>query len=368
MKIAFVYGAFSIGNRPIDFNLLLESDRGLTGSELSCLMFARHMKQLGHDVSIYIGNPNCSSWESVKLVELSRLINDSQKFDVIYSWNEPDVLRDTPKSVLRIVNQQLNDFEFCKPGFDEFVDIYTSPSLVHMEYLKQSTPDPNKWVVLPNGCEPSDYLAGQEKIPGRVIYASSPDRGLHLLLQCWPQIKKRVPSAHLKVFYNLDDWIKNLGSIENSHFQHISELGRRARYVDLCLQRMAELSVEKIGSVSRNRIIQEMNEATVLAYPCDTVRFTEGFSVTTMEACAAGAIPVISDIDALGGIYGTNIPIIRSPIGERLDEFIESVVRSLTDLNYRQSVVSSAKKLAELHSWSVLSKSLETIMMERLKR
>jgi len=145
------------------------------------------------------------------------------------------------------------------------------------------------------------------------------------------------------------------------------EYGYRARYIDLAFKRFADLGVERVGSVSREEIAQEMSEAEVLAYPCDTARFTEGFSVTTMEACAAGAVPVISSVDALGQIYGSFIPTVEAPVKNRLNEFADIISRSLNDEKFRNSVIFKAKSLAHKHKWEKLSSDLESLIMNKLE-
>jgi glycosyltransferase involved in cell wall biosynthesis len=105
-----------------------------------------------------------------------------------------------------------------------------------------------------------------------------------------------------------------------------------------------------------------------LAYPCDTVNWTEGFSVTLMEACAAGIVPVTTDVDALGEIYGGAAVMIRSPIGERLDKFVQAVTESLTDDDFRSKVTSRTMALAECYKWPDLTTKLETILNKHLER
>jgi len=364
LKIAFIYGNWCLGNRPINVNELFTSKRGLTGSELSCFMFAKEMAKKGHNTSLFIGGGS-GEWEGVKIRDISEISSIDPTWDVAYSWNEPDLLRQVNAN-LRMMNQQLNDFAYCQPGYDESVDVYTSPSQTHMEFLKPQTPSPNKWAVIPNGCDPSQYSAGK-KVPGRVIYASSPDRGLHLLMQAWPRIKKNAPHAHLKIFYNMDYWLSVFVGQEHSIYPDSMEYGYRARYIDLAFKRFADLGVERVGSVSREEIAQEMSEAEVLAYPCDTARFTEGFSVTTMEACAAGAVPVISSVDALGQIYGSFIPTVEAPVKNRLNEFADIISRSLNDEKFRNSVIFKAKSLAHKHKWEKLSSDLESLIMNKLE-
>lgn len=364
LKIAFIYGPFTLAGRTIDFTNLWDSSRGLTGSELSCICFAREMAKIGHQVSLFIQNPNSSNIDKVSIRDISNLASETAGFDAVCAWNEPDVLRPVLPGPVRIVNQQLNDFGYCKPGFDDFVDVYTSPSRSHMEYISAHTPSPHKWTVLPNGCDPNQYDPAL-KVPGRVIYASSPDRGLHLLLQAWPSIKRAVPNATLRVFYNMDGWISNFTPIESHYIPDFVEFGKRARYIELSMRRMSGLDITRVGSVSRKQIAREMSETMVLAYPCDTIRFTEGFSVTTMEACAAGAVPVISSVDSLGQIYGDHIPSVQSPVRDRIPEFSDLVIRGLVDSTFRDSVLSKSIKLADAHRWSVLAGTLEEIILNR---
>jgi glycosyltransferase involved in cell wall biosynthesis len=357
VNITFVYGPFSVGARPIDVSLLYTSPRGLTGSEWSCFALAREMARRGHAVRLRLsGQQQPIPWNGVLVVPL---LDTQDSPDVVYSWNEPEQLQ-TTRAGIRMVNQQLNDFDYCKPGFDSFVDVYTSPSKTHLDFIAPQTPSPEKWRVLPNGCDPSLYSG--EKVPGRVIYASSPDRGLHLLLQVWPRIKAAVPHAHLRVFYEMGPWFESFLGREHfifpdgSHEDGLTELGYRARYVEQALKRCAHLGIEAIGSVSRDRMKVEMSEAEVLAFPCDTIRFTEGFSVTTMEACAAGAIPVLFPCDALKEIYG------GLPMARDLDDFAQLVIDSLTDPIRAEVSRADAADIAQLHTWDLLAERLEGII------
>src|SRR4051812_35893916 len=108
MKIAFIFGAFSIGTRPLDFNHLMTSSRGLTGSELGCVMMAKEMKLRGHDVSIftiYCGEPK-AEWEGIKLYHYNERSLIQEEYDAVISWNEPDPLREVSDKPIRVVSQQ----------------------------------------------------------------------------------------------------------------------------------------------------------------------------------------------------------------------------------------------------------------------
>lgn len=373
MRIAFLYGKFSIGNRPIDFDKVYSSPRGLTGSELSCLEIAQATKARGHEVILVVGQAmQPREWDGIPVYPLTdpKIVTG---FDAVCSWNEPDLLREIPAGPVRLINQQLNDFAYCKPGWEEHVDVVTSPSGHHLEYLKKQAPNVRAWDVLPNGCDPELYEEGK-RIPGRVIWASSADRGLHRLLEMWPAIKARVPHASLRCFYNFQPaHFDDFEAIGPNVHPDLLEIAQRKRYILHAMTRLAgpRWDVEHIGSVSRERIQQEFERSEVLAYPCDTIRYTEGFSVTTMEACASGCLPVITDIDSLGHIYGEAAPMVMlegaSFTSERREEFIDLVCQGLgsnpVSPSWRAEHVAKCKALARRHAWPVLAEKLEGILV-----
>lgn len=374
MKLTFVYGSWACGPRPFDFTRIYHDPRGLTGSEISFLSFAKELAFRGHSVRIFAPLVSCPAeghlWDGIRVFPISMWTDDrGEGSDFVLSWNEPDQLRYASLKAIRIINQQLNDFTYCKPGFESFVDIFTSPCSAHLAHMTQVYGSAHKWTVLPNGCDPTVYPT-MDRIPGRILYASSPDRGLHWLLQQWPLIKRRVPDATLRVFYNFDDWANNLlGCDGQGHHPHIRECAYRAYYIREAFVRLKNQGVEHFKSISRVRMAEEMASAIVLAYPCDTVTYTEGFSATLMEACAAGLIPVTAKVDSLGCVYGDWVEtMVESPVREHLNEWTEMVIRSLTDEDYRKRITAKSRALAEQHSWSKLTDRLEQIFQTALIR
>ena len=371
-KLAFVFGPWSSGDKTFDFKNLLDSSQGLTGSEIGCFYIAREMAKRGYVVNIFAPTRNdCHKyvWDGVQIQDLRYFKSEVKNFDVVYAWNEPDVLRDVPESILRINNHQIADFNYCKPGWDNCVDIFTSPSESHMKWMVPQTPSPSKWCVVPNGWEPSMF-SRVEKIRGRVIYASSPDRGLHWLLQEWPRIRKEVPNATLHIFYNFDSWVEN--TIKNRRANpgvlFFKELNFRALYIKEAIQRLENHGVVHYKEVSRNTIALEFGKAECLAYPCDPVRYTETFCVTAIEGCATGAIPVLTRADALGDIFGNNVPIVDCPVDQYLNEFTDLVVKSLTSKSFQDEWRVKGFDLAQKMTWSNSADHLEPIIKTGLKR
>lgn len=284
MRIAFLYGRFSIGNRPLDFDNLYTSPRGLTGSELSCIEYAQAMRDRGHEVTLVVGQPMLPrEWEGITVCQLDnpKIVDEH---DAVCSWNEPNLFFEASDKPLRLVNQQLNDFGYCRPGWEEKVDVVTSPSGHHLEFLKQQrrpefggcyADTVKAWDVLPNGCDPALYEE-RARIPGRVVWASSADRGLHRLLEAWPAIKHRVPNASLRAFYNFTaNDFDELEALGPNIGPDLLEIAQRKRYIRHAMAKLAgpTWDVEHVGSISRDRMAREWEQSSVLGYPCDTIRY-----------------------------------------------------------------------------------------------
>jgi glycosyltransferase involved in cell wall biosynthesis len=369
VKIAIVLGEFCSSHRPLDYNTLASNERGASGSDWGVSRIAQEIVKQGHDVSLFTCHePNKPDvWEGVKLYHNSeRASIITSDWDAVISWSEPDIFRDLPTDLVRLCSQQLNGFSYCKPGFDDFVDIWASPSLGHFQFHAPQAPTPSKWVIIPDGCDPELY-SFDRKVHGRVVYTSSPDRGSHWLLQEWQNIKKQVPEANLRVFYHLsqgDTEVFEKGYTEAA--LDIMEVGQRIRYLRHAMKKLAKFDVEWVGSVSRNRMVEELNQAMVFGYPASVVSaFCEGFSCSTMEACAAGCVPVISDCDAMGELYGNGsiVPMIKSPVQHNMSEFTDLVVRGLRDEKWIKEITEKCRALAAKYTWKLAAdKYIEVIM------
>jgi predicted SAM-dependent methyltransferase/glycosyltransferase involved in cell wall biosynthesis len=358
MRLALIFGPYSVSSKPLNFfveNIWI-SNRGLTGSDLAVVMTAKILAKMGHDVSLFtfhVPGTMPQVWEDVKMYcyeDRIKVVDDS--FDTLISWNEPDVFRGMPTNNVRVCQQMLNDFHYCVPGFEELIDIWTAPSEMHKQWMLKLLPT-DKYVALPLGSDPS-WFPDQTKVKGSVVWISSPDRGLHLLLQQWPEIKKAVPDAHLKVFYHIND---GLGG----------ELGNRINYVKYALSKLKDLGVEHVGSVSRNQITAELAKTAVMVAPLSTISPTEGFSVSTIEACTAGCLPVVGDIDCLGSIYGKVAAMVPAPVEKHLDNLTYTIVRGLTNETWRKEVADKCKEFAQDYTWDKNVQKLVSLIIDHPK-
>ena len=371
LRLCFFLGKFSTGlHGKIDPHTLYEG-RALTGSEGSFFNMVKALSANGHEIDVYCDSISevcrCERLAGANVFPIENEIG--KDYDAYLSLNEPDQLRRAPKDKLRVVWQQFNDFSrvFCKPGFDEFVDIYAALSPVHKNHLIKIAGDtvtPSKFTWLPNSLNIEFFDKKVTRVPHSMAWCSSPDRGLHRLLEIFPAIRKRVPDATLKIFYRFDPWYET-----NKDGHHPS--GIRARYIGECLRRLGrngENGVSLVGPVNNYKMAEELLATHVFAYTCDCIAFTEGFSVAIMDAMAAGCVSIISDEDAIGDIY-RNVPhMIVGKVGDKKEEWIESVVKGMTDPAFGAPIIERGRKYAEKFDRNQIAKIFERFFYGNLNK
>jgi glycosyltransferase involved in cell wall biosynthesis len=118
--------------------------------------------------------------------------------------------------------------------------------------------------------------------PYSCIYGSNYARGLEVLLDCWPQVKKRFPKATLDIYYGWQHWQQMTPEKEQKLRTQVAQL--------------KTLDVQEHGLVSHEELNRAYEKASFWTYPCTMI---EVFCITALRAQLAGAIPVIIEGSAL---------------------------------------------------------------------
>lgn len=132
-----------------------------------------------------------------------------------------------------------------------------------------------------NGVNPDRFLESQEKVPGRVIFSSSPDRGLIRAMKVMDQVVKEIPGAELHAFYGVDNMLK---------------AGRKAEADEIMVEVAKRPFVKFHGNVSQKELTKQMGQAEVWLYP---TCFLETFCITAIEAVCSKTFPVVREWGAL---------------------------------------------------------------------
>jgi glycosyltransferase involved in cell wall biosynthesis len=371
MRVAFLSGKIALADNELVDAQNLYTARPLTGSELGFFNAIQGLRELGVDVDVFcpVAKPvraavtplNCDVYDLN-----DRMQFDNTNYDAYVTLSEPDLLRRTPSNKLRIVQQQINDFRYCKDGYDGFVDIYAALSPAHAKHLKESVPEitPHKVTWIPNSINPEFFEGNETRVPHSMVWCSSPDRGLHRLLEIFPLIRKRVPDASLKIFYRFEPWYE-------AQKDQISKAGARARYINECFKRLGrsgENGIKLVGPIGNKAMIRELMRTQVFPYTSDCLAFTEGFSVATLDACAAGVVPLVSDADALGDLYRNVAHVIPGRPADHKDEWIDAIIRALTDEPFQRIVTERAQSFSRKFNRNKVAQLWKNLLEENVNR
>lgn len=145
--------------------------------------------------------------------------------------------------------------------------------------------------------------------PHRIMWASSPDRGLLRLLKIFKRLREWIPDASLYVAYGWDniDKLVAMGP----------QFAWMQRAKDEIMKDADQPGVHWLGRIPQPILMREWLKTGLIVYP---TTFRETFASAHCEAMALGAIPVVSPVWAIGehALAGSLIP------GDPADPLIQS--------------------------------------------
>jgi len=337
MRIAIWAGGYQHWESVHPDNLYTSGAPQMGGSEASVLATATALVQQGNYVLLGAKTkfPQTFSFEGSS--GMLRMCPDDlfshvayvEPFDVLVAWDDVGLFRYAYEHIpVKVVCFQLNDIPMGLGVFSHIIDLYFHPSKWHAHRFAElyDIPTDKQRSCITNGLiapTPKDIPEREQ----RVIWISSPDRGLHHLLKIWPLVAEKVPDAHLDIYYDMERW---LYIVE----QNLA-IGRHLITTDRAIEvrnRLAPLlgtSVTYHGGCSRWEVQRALAKSKVMVYPCDPVAPTEGFSMSVLEAWAAGCKVIISDADALGELWSGKTGITVLPLPFQEDIWTDRLIRAL---------------------------------------
>jgi len=317
---------FACGDAWQAWNPRIHREQGIGGSETMVVEMAKRLALAGHRVRVYTstGKYGDGIFDGVEYRQSVHL-ELADKCDVLVAWRNAELLNAPIEAKLRLL--WVHDIWAGNARHTNLLraDRVLALSEWHKGFMvgHHNLP-PEQVLVTRNGIDLTRFDQEVERNPHKVVYSSSPDRGLPVLLQVWPEIRRRVPDAELHVFYGFFNWKK------------VAEAQGDPRQIEAIAHleaRMRELESEGVvyrGKVDQSTLAREFLSAGVWAYP---TWFSETSCLTAMEAQAAGLRIVSSTIAALNETVGSEHGVLLdgdwlSP--EYQARFVEEVERALT--------------------------------------
>lgn len=314
---------------------------GLGGTETCVIKLAEAFARNGWRTVIF-GSPgdwaNTIGPEGIEWYEAGAFHPD-EPFTAFVALRDPTIFEANVKAqnkFLWLHDVTMGPVRFSDDGRDLFAEVdgivcvseFQAQVTVdaYMEYQGDMAPP----VVIPNSFEREMWMrTGDEgkRDPKKMIYASSPDRGLTRLLELWPDIEQRVPGATLDIFYGWEaiDKIIESGHPAGIRLAHFKE--RTERQLTKLLDEGYEILWH--GRQPQSVLASHMKVAGVMPYPAN---FLETFGLVHAQAITAGMIPVVPNLGSLPQIMGDNLAdfiVPGSPDGREYGpRFVEAVGRA----------------------------------------
>jgi glycosyltransferase involved in cell wall biosynthesis len=210
----------------------------------------------------------------------------------------------------------------------EKLDLFLPLCETHVNHTKNTFPKLSDRIIKSANGIRTDIIEEVIKLnkdivrdPHRMMYASSPDRGLITLLKIFPRIREKISNASLHVFYGFD----NIEKIVDKNIP-IDSLGNTRADLEYLLD---QPGVFWHGRIGQRELYIEWLKSGVWAYP---TRFSETSCITSMEAQALGAIPVTNPFWALKDnvMYGSLIDGDPGLNGLTQTRYIEEIIYQMT--------------------------------------
>ena len=269
----------------------------LGGSEEAIVMLAGELAKRQYDVTVFHSQRIRAEKIYNGVRYLPREVGQCDAGDIFITWKDSLPWKKNATGALNIhwtadieqswgFNQTTNQLNIDK--LNAFVNIsnYQRRKNIFVPF--------DKTYAFPLGVNTESLDSNKtDKIPGTVLYCSSPDRGLLNLLQNWNKIKRIYPKLTLKVAYG---W-------NNFNFNNFA-LRRFKNQIDDLLK---QDGIEYLGGLKRDEIEREYWKAEYWILPLNNPD-SELFCLNAVKSQYCGCIPIVNKIGALTETVGDYIP------------------------------------------------------------
>lgn len=324
---------------------------GIGGSETWTVYLAREFDRMGYRVKVFADCPEPHIYdggvEYLHYTDYPRFV-DRNWIDYFISSRTTDTL-DFPVRAGKIF-VMIHDVWLLSDRVKIHLDKvykYCALSEWHRSFISSyhNIPEDKIWVTS-NGVDFSRFEQDVQRERHRMIYSSSPDRGLDTLLGMMPKIIEKVPDAELHVFYGFKNWAE---AVERRGDE------KQRKKMEEIRQALNQPGVIYHGRVGQKELAKEFLRSSLWAYPTS---FEESFCITAVEAQRAG-LPVVTSnyaglITTVGksGLLCGNGEKGQSYTPEYQEEFIDICVSFLTDDLIWGSWSKKSLQNSERFSWS----------------
>ncbi len=297
-------------------------NNGIGGSETMAIELSHQLAKLGHKVRVYNScGDKAGMYDGVEYIPtvLYRNIN----CDVLIVSRNAQLLDDAYNISAKLKLLWVHDVWALQAT--NALLLKADRILALSEWHKQNLVNvhnihPNHIIVTRNGIDLSRFDKKLPRNKFRAVNSSSPDRSWPVLLECWSEIRKRIPKAELHLYYGFKNWEYSAQFIPG-HPELIQLLKSK-------IENMKSEGVVYHDRVSQETLAEEFLRSGCWIYP---TWFSETSCISAMEAQAAGLRMITSSIAALNETVSDRGVLIDGnwDTPEYKNKFINSVVEAM---------------------------------------
>lgn len=264
-----------------EFDEELYKVKGMGGSETALIEVAKHLKEMtGRPVKVFAMREKDLVCESGVEYLSNKALNEyfsKYRPKVHIAWRHNIKITHAPTYLW--CHDLVTPSVESQHNFDKILCL----TEFHKNYVmaKQSVPA-EKIIVTRNGLTPEKFAFERKpKNPNKLVWMSSPDRGLVNCIPMLDIVKKTHPDIELHIFYGFDNLYKfGLGALADKLQEMIKE----------------RPWIKYHGFMEQSKMYREMCDAVVWPH---CANFIETFAITAIEQLALGVYPVTRRLGAL---------------------------------------------------------------------
>ncbi len=208
-----------------------------------------------------------------------------------------------------------------------------------------------KAFVVGNGVHLPYFSGSEERKRKRLIYSSTPYRGLALIPALFSELKKRHPDIELHIFSGYGVYAGPQGY----------EARAQAQYEELA-ERLKQQGCVVHGNVTQGQLAREFMKSSLLFYPNT---FEETSCISAMEAQAAGCAIVTSARGALPETVGESGILIEGKPGteEYMRAFLDAADKILSDdQTFERLSRTGQERARQMFSWERVAERMLRVL------
>ncbi len=260
------------------------------GSEESVIHMAKELAKRKWNVTVYCVTDSPRMVDGVRYIPYWEWLPLDRQ-DVTIVWRDPSILHEqriNSEKIMLDLHDVIDPTWITDEIFQQLTFILTK-SKYHASLVGRLFQEKVK--IIPNGIyvtDPPTTLPNHRNI---IVNTSSPDRSLHALLRALPIIRREIPDAEIHWAYGFRNGIQE-GGMETDTRKYVTDWVRETKELMARTEGFVDL-----GRLPQTEICELYKKAKIFAYG---TTFPEIDCISMSKALAAGCIPVVTNVAALG--------------------------------------------------------------------